>query len=358
MPKWAADVKEGRMRQAVRRYRNPNRHDNAYVYRSVTNVTGALPKPALMYWYAKLTAETAVNEQQAWINMATDEDKIAWLKGAPQRNVTRAAAKGTTVHAVIDNMLQGKTYEVESKVEPWIASVIKFVNEARPRPERTETSIYDERTLCAGTFDFLGRLDAAPEFGRCLIDWKTSAGIYEDMAVQLVGGYALGAQYILDDDAREIDWREPDTALLVHFTPNGYEIRRVPKDVQLRRAFLGALEIRKWEDDGQQIEKPYQLQLDVHGPSFDKMPSSQEWNYLRARLQELSTEQQLSLSWHAKELGIETKRSEMTCDDYDKLLSMLNLDEFRTAVSDAQEHHPSTSHTESTVQGRTLRPMP
>jgi hypothetical protein len=222
-------------------------------------------------------------------------------------------------------MLQGKSYEVESSIEPWVAAATQFVQDARPRPERTETTIFDERSMTAGTFDFLGRLDAAPELGRTLIDWKNSAGIYEDMAVQLVGGYLLGAQYILNDDGQEIEWREPDTALLVHFTPDGYAIRRVPKDRQLRRAFLGALEIRRWEDEGRQIDAPYQLRLDLDGPAFADMPSTAELDHLRSRLRSLTTEQQLALSAHARELGVSTKIKSITTKDLDQLLGLIKL---------------------------------
>jgi hypothetical protein len=350
MPKFAADVKEGRMRDSVRRYRNPNRHDNGYVYRSVTNVTGALPKPALIAWAAKLTAETAVEQQQAWSNMPAME-AVEWLKKAPYRNRDRAAARGTTIHAVIDNMLQGRSYEVESLVEPWVAAAMKFVQEARPRAERTETSVYDERTLCAGTFDFLGRLDSAPELGRVLIDWKTGKGIYEDMAVQLVGGYLLGSEYILDDDAHEIEWREPDTALLVHFTQDGYTIRQVPKDRQLRRAFLGALEIRKWEDEGQQISEPYQLRLDLDGPAFANTPTDAELQHVRSRLQSLNTDQQLALSAQCVELGITTKLKQMTAADVDRLLSLIKLYEMGEPVADEPQHVDDPPR-------RVMRPMP
>jgi hypothetical protein len=325
------------MVQAVRRYRNPNRHDNGYVYRSVTNVTGALPKPALVNWAARVTAETAVEQLAAWREMPA-MDAIEWLKAAPNRGRDRAAARGTTVHAVIDNMVQGKSYEVEQLVEPWVASAMKFYHEARPRPERTETSVYDERTLCAGTFDFLGRLDAAPELGRVLIDWKTSKGVYADMAVQLVGGYLYGSEYILDDDANEIEWHEPDSALIVHFSPDGYSIRPVPKDRTLRRAFLGALEIRKWEDEGPQIGEPYQLKLDLP-------PSSSELTYFRARLFALSPDQQLRLHSQCVELGLTTKIKDMTVDDLDRIGGLIGLYE----MEEKEEAKPRRS---------SRRPMP
>lgn len=328
MPKWAADVREGRQRQAVRRYRNPNRHDGGYVYRSVTNVTGALPKMALLNWYALVTAEAAVREHDAWINMMgtekqTAEDKqIEWLKQAHSRVSTSAAAFGTTVHAVIENLLQGKTYDVERLAEPWVAAAEQFVAELRPRAERLEASVYDERTLCAGTFDFLGRLDSAPELGRCLIDWKTSKGVYPDQAVQLVGGYLYGSQYVLEDSGKEIDWREPDSALIVHFTADGYEIRPVEKDKQLRRAFLGALEIRKWEENGSTIGKAYKLHVE---PLPDPKPSEFELQACMTLVRQLSAEHRADLMRICAERNVHTRRDEITVDDLDFYRSMAEL---------------------------------
>ena len=335
-PKFAADI------DGVRRYRNPNRHDNGYVYWSVTNVTGALPKPALIRWAAKLTAETAVEQIEAWSHMPAYE-AVDWLKKAPYRNRDRAAAKGTTIHAVIDHILHGRSYEVEASIEPWIGAAMKFVQEARPRPERTETTTYDERSLTAGTFDFLGRLDAAPELGRVLIDWKTGKGVYEDMAVQVVGGYLFGSQYILEEDGKETAWREPDNALLVHFSQDGYSIRPLPKDRILRRAFLGALEIRKWEDNGPPIGDPYQLALDVDGPSLGNMPSDAELRSTKERIRALSTEKQMQLTIRCQELGIPTKFGQMTVDDLDRLTGLVGLYEAGDEVSEER---------------RVMRPMP
>jgi hypothetical protein len=352
MPKWAAEFKTGNQRDYVRRYCNPNRHDKQYIYRSVTNITGALPKPALVAWAAKLTAETAVEQLSAWSEMPAYE-AVDWLKKAPYRNRDRAAARGTTIHAVIDNLVSGKTYDVERGIEPWLDSVIKFYQDARPRPERTETTVYDERSLTAGTFDFLGRLDSAPELGRCLIDWKTSKGVYEDMAVQLVGGYALGAQYVLDDDGVEHEWKPVDTCLICHFTPEGYAIRPVPQDKILRRAFLGAAEIRRWEDEGPPIGEPYQMRLDLDGPGFNDMPSDAELQHLRSRLKQLPTEKQLALSSHAHDLGIITKFKGMTTKDYDQLLGLCGLYEAGEPVASEAEQH-----LQAIQQRRPSRPMP
>jgi hypothetical protein len=316
-------VKDGKAYDAVRRYRNPNRHDNAFAYRSVTYVTGALPKMALLNWYASTTARAAVLEHDAWTNMLGDEKQTAedrqikWLSMAPARARDGAASFGTGVHGVVEKLLQGETYEVEALAEPWVAAAQQFVVDLRPKLERLETSVYDERTMCAGTFDFLGTLGRAPELGRCLIDWKTSKGVYPDYAVQLVGGYLFGSEYIVDDDGKEREWVEPDSCLVVQFTAHGYNVHPIPKDRVYRRAFLGALEIRKWEEDGPNISQTYQLKLDLP-------PSEDELAYFRRNFQELSVDQQMELQKVCNELGVKTSvRKGMTVHDFDRAWSLL-----------------------------------
>jgi hypothetical protein len=342
MPKFAANFQDSKLAAPVRRYRNPNRHDNSFVYRSVTNVTGALPKMALLYWYAKVTAEAAVYQRDVWMNMrgnekqTPEEEQLQWLKQAPDRTRDSAAAFGTTVHAVIERLLKGETYEVEGLSAAWVNSAERFVRELRPDVERLEASVYDERTLCAGTFDYLGRLAAAPELGRCLIDWKTSKNVYSDQAVQLVGGYLYGSQYILDDDGNEHEWQEPDNALIVHFTDKRYVIYCVPKDRIYRRAFLGALEIRKWEEDGPTMAD-CQLKLDLPA-------SEEEKAVLRKRLFALSADQQLRLSAQCVELGINTKLPTMNVTDVDRISGLLGVYE----MEDKPEPQP---------KARSRRPM-
>ena len=191
--------------------------------------------------------------------------------------------------------------------------------------------------MTAGTIDFYGRLDAAPELGRVLIDWKTSRGIYEDMAVQLVGGYSY-MDYALDNEGHEIEFQRPDSALIVHLTPEGYAIRPVPIDKSLRRAFLGAAEIRKWEDIGPQIGPPYQLKLDMDGPALGDMPSNAELDHIKSRLRGLTSEQQLAVSAQCVELGITTKLKEMTVTDADRLLGLIGLYEMGEPIADEPQH--------------------
>lgn len=337
MPKYAVNI------NGSRRYWHPRRHDQAPAYMSVTNVTGALPKMGLLYWAANEVAKYSVTHLDAWTKLPM-EDQYDLLRKVPWNNRDRAGARGTTIHAVADNIMQGKSYEVEAVIEPWLQALKRFMSDAQPRRIMTEVTGYSEKTMTAGTFDLLCKLNNAPELGLCLIDWKTSKGVYEDMGVQLVGGYALGFEYVLDAEDKEVEWKQPDTCLIVHLTQDGYTARPVPIDRAYRRAFLGALEIRKFEDGTPGIKDPYSFQREGE-PPFSTIPTNHELNHLKARLSLLTDEQKLELMTELDGAGITTVIKRMTVDDLDRTLGFLKRFDITEPVKDE-------------VRKRNLRPMP
>jgi len=287
----------------------------------VTGIVNALPKGGLTTWAANSVAEYAVTHMQAWEHLP-HADAYDLLRRVPWQTRDRAAASGSEVHAVIERMVAGEDYTVEADIEPWIDAAKRFVEEVRPAPELTETTVYNERHLFAGSFDFLGRLWALPELGRCLVDYKTGKGVYQDMGCQVVGGYALGAEYYLDVADNEQEWRPPDSAVLVHLGPDGYQLRPVPLDRGFYRAFLAALEIRKWEKDGPKL-----------GPALvvparpDEEPGEEVWDlvYLRDQIAKLTTAQKLEASAHFKAEGIPTNPDRMTHTHIEQAIGLIKL---------------------------------
>jgi hypothetical protein len=164
-----------------------------------------------------------------------------------------------------------------------------------------------------------------------LIDWKTSKGVYPDMGVQVVGGYALGADYALDDDDGEMPWRPPDSAAVVHLTEEGYQIRPVPMHKGFYRAFLAALEIRKWEKDGPKLDDPLEVPARP-----GELPGEESWDLvlLKQRIAMLSLEQKLHCSLQLKESGIPTNPHKMTPAHIETALGLVNV----YLISDAD--HP------------------
>jgi hypothetical protein len=297
-----------------------------------------------LYWAANSVARYAVQHIEAWSKLPP-EDQYDLLKKTPWTTRDRAGAKGTTIHAVADNILQGRDYPVEAIIEPWIHSLRRFLADAQPQSLGSEVTGYSEKTATAGTFDLLCRFKNAPEMGRVLLDWKTSAGVYDDMAVQVVGGYALNFEYTLDANDKEVEWQPPDTCLIVHLQQDGYHARPVPMDKIYRRAFLACLEIRRWEEEGPKIGDPYTFQREGETP-FNQVPTNAELAHLRARLELLDTDQRLELMTEVDAAGITTNIKTMTVDDVDRVLGFM-------------ARYQITEETSARIKGRTpSRPMP
>jgi hypothetical protein len=120
------------------------------------------------------------------------------LEGRPIRGdestVEKAAEAGTLAHLMVENDIRGlpepdlSKYpkEISEKATSSFLSYLEWKGQTKLKPVKTELSLISKRWLFGGT------LDAVHVDGKlALLDWKTSGGIYEDMLIQVGGGYSL-----------------------------------------------------------------------------------------------------------------------------------------------------------------------
>lgn len=291
-----------------RRYGNPQRHGGAHVYASVTHVAHAMPGNWQIPWAARVVAEKAVERIETIRTMKADE-AVSWLKREPYSQRDSGATRGTLTHEAMEAILAGQEPVTESG---YTQAAKAFVRDLGPVIEAVELTLFNEDHLFAGTTDFVGRLEGLPKLGRTIIDWKTSKSVYAEHMVQLVGGYALGGQYWLDDDLQEQEWNKPDSALVVLFAADAsYTLFLVPMDQRLHRVFRACLEIRRYEA------------LDLEPQLLD---AELDWNevWLRQWL-ESHPDQQLELANACRQAGIEIRRQHRTTDDTQHILSIIRL---------------------------------
>ena len=309
-------------------YRNPNRNEGQPVYWSVTTVVKALPAPGLVHWAANSVAEYAVSHMQDWADLPAME-AAKKLARSPYDQRDQAGLRGTELHTIMERRMGGEDFALEASVDPTLAAAMAFVEEAKPEPEMVETSVFNEKHGYAGTFDFVGRLKAYPQLGRCMADWKQSKGIYRDMGAQQEA--YNHADYWVDDDDQEHEWQPVDTLLLVHFTPAGYAIRPVPKGPGYFRAFLAALEVRRWEKWTPDIEEalapPQPAPVDPAQLRFEEAALAAQVDWLRRCIKDLGPEVALELSAACVARGIPTKTSQLTVESADMLQNLVRLAE-------------------------------
>lgn len=229
--------------------RNATSTANGRVYKwgdeefaSVTTIIGGgIPKPALKAWGERTVAEFAFDQREVWSNMSRS-DAVDWLKRAPFRNTDKAATQGTDVHEWAEAYVLGQEpAELPEAQQPYARAFLDFLNDWQPEYDRTEFTVYNRTHRYAGTTDFSARIGP---LGFTIADYKTSKGIYPEVAVQL-SAYRRG-EFIGQLDGTEAPVPAFDSAAVLHLTPKGYALVPVDAGEEAFAVFLHAKAIREF----------------------------------------------------------------------------------------------------------------
>jgi len=198
-----------------------------------TLISNGLPKPALVKWAARCAAELAVNEWDA-LGEIPVADRLGRLIDAPNAMRDAAAVKGTRVHALADQLANGEEVVVPEELAGHVESCIRFLDEWQVETMMTETPVYHEKYLYAGTFDLIARMG-----GKIwLLDFKTNkSGPFGDTAFQLAA-YRY-ATHLLDVTVGDIEPMAPvHECGVVWLRSDGYDLYPYNVDDLVFRQFL------------------------------------------------------------------------------------------------------------------------
>ena len=205
-------------------------------YPSVTTLLGALSKPALVNWAAKMVAEYAVDNGPEILALAkADRDgAIRALKGSPWQKRDAAANLGTHVHDQIEARILGQTPATPpADVAERVAYFDAFCNDYQPVFEAAEATVYNRGLNYAGTLDSIAVIGGR----RYIIDVKTTkSGVYPEHALQLAA-YAH-AEFIGAPDGTEVPLPAIDAGAVLWINPRGYEFVQVRIDDMMFEYFL------------------------------------------------------------------------------------------------------------------------
>jgi hypothetical protein len=252
------------------------------LFPSVTHILGAIAKPALVPWAAKVERE-AVSEAAtalygelsaggspypaSWFAAALAA-KLGTVK-AHQRTTARAGDIGSEAHQAIEWLLR-TALGAEAGPKPVISAPAKIAVEAfkawaikvQLKPILIERIVYSTQHRYAGTLDLLARVNGV----LCIIDFKTGKAVYGESHLQ-AAAYAAALA--------EMGYVEPVRALIVRLPKVAgdppVEVVDVPDRAALFPVFLATRQLWEWtyaQDQAFKARKPRATKA----PKADPLP--------------------------------------------------------------------------------------
>lgn len=229
---------------------------NGEFYRRVTTMLGGLPKPWLGTWAAKCVAEFAVKHKSDWANLP-DTDAVKMLKGVPWSKRDDAGDRGTAVHMTIEAIIHGQPIPDTLKTDDELGCAIAVESFLKCRASKvlaSELTVFSPKHGYAGTLDLWDLCDGA----FWVLDWKTSADVYAEHAVQLTayqhGEFAIVNKQAVSDEkwtGKIIPWGpdKVDRMGVVHVKPDGAILYPVRATDRLWTVFRAASHVKLWQSD-------------------------------------------------------------------------------------------------------------
>ncbi|MFG2916269.1 hypothetical protein ACGF0D_25685 [Kitasatospora sp. NPDC048298] len=231
--------------------------ETAIKYPGVTSVLSMLPKPFLVWWAARLTAETAVANLPAVTSIAERDEQgaVDYLRNAHSRYTKLRARIGSDAHDLFERMLRGEIIgRVHPDLEPYRQGFAEFLDAVRPELVRAEDIAWSDTHQYAGSFDAIIRIrlgeDGKPDHEHgtwvtLIVDWKTSKSTYPDVALQMAA-YAH-ADKLISPDGTEESMPEVDGAAVLHITPEGWAFKPVDISRDVFDVFLTLRRVFDWD---------------------------------------------------------------------------------------------------------------
>lgn len=233
--------------------------------RRVTTVLDqGCPNPALMFWSANFTAQTAIDSLPQLIASSRTsverEESYDWLRRAHIRKKDERADVGTAVHRLIEAHVLGTPMPDEllddPEMAPYLENFLRFVTDWQIVFEASEMVVGNYEDGYAGTLDYLyrspviARLLGVPSETLFEGDTKTGGeldvkGVYDKAALQMAA-YRRAKVCWLRDGSRIPMPAVHSTGIVLHLRPEGYRVIPVDCGDEVFAAFQHVHKVADW----------------------------------------------------------------------------------------------------------------
>lgn len=250
----------------------------------VSSVKDTLAKPGLLFGAVKVAAAYAVDNVTEIASLAeTDRGAaIDLVKRAHTRAWAVKASEGTGVHAIVEDLLNGKKgIRVSPQQRKFIVQYAIFVKEFDVRALYVEATVWNSTVGYAGTLDTILELsltqDQAAMAGlppqaadkavyRAIVDTKTGAsGVWSETALQQVA--YKNAEYILSPNGDREEMPYVDFTGALWLRPDGFAFFPLDSGPATWAAFKGLRDAYYWDK-----------QIDSVGLGLNQHPLQKKWS--------------------------------------------------------------------------------
>jgi len=212
----------------------------------ITTLIGkGVPKPALINWAPRMSADFAIDHWDELLEMSPSERHKA-LAFAHRNVASDAAERGTLVHALVAHMTTGEELDVPEAFTGHVDAWLQFDHDWRPQVMLAEAMVINRRHRYAGTLDLVARLADGRTW---LLDYKTGLkGVYPEAALQL-SAYRYAETY-LNARGEEMPMPAIDQAGAIELKADGYRLLPVQTDDLTFRTFLYVQQVAYFMDTG------------------------------------------------------------------------------------------------------------
>lgn len=194
--------------------------------RPVPNVTtiigGGLPKPALIDWSARVTAEYVADHVDEMPALAAGgrDPMVAFLSKLHTEARNVAGIRGTDVHGYAERLQAGEPVDVPHALAGYVDGYARFLDDFEPDVILSERPVASREHWYAGRPDLFARMRDGLTWA---LDNKTSRAVYGDVSLQ-VAAYARAEFYVDGPTFDEHTLPHVDRIGVLHVTPDGTDL--------------------------------------------------------------------------------------------------------------------------------------
>ena len=227
--------------------------------------------PGLVNWNVTTTAEAAYDRFQILRQFVEDNDREGAVKFLRDQRFVKtgaAAARGTDVHRVAEQLHLGQTVEYDDSIAGYVTQYRRFLEDFQPEFLLAEAPVYNLTYRYAGTLDGVAVIDGKT----VVMDVKTTAHgpdsgkarpPFPEVALQLtlyrnaerVGLLADRKEiqyrryYVLDPAAHTEPMPETDGAVCVVVSPEDYLVVPVDTSERIWKACRHVIQVARFQTE-------------------------------------------------------------------------------------------------------------